>query len=192
MVTRERRALKLGIPVDQLPDNRGKSTKNKKRLGDHYRWNNDRMLSSHGYVKVRVGVGHALADPKGYAYEHLFVWVEAGRRLPEKGEVIHHRNEDKTDNQLSNLELTTRHEHAAKHNKMVADAVVREIRERYASGEDATTLADEFGISFQRAYRFIRGETRKEAGGPIQQHSLRLNANRNRVKKHRGINNENR
>lgn len=139
----------------------------------HYRWNNGRMLSSQGYVKVRVGRGHPLADPNGYAYEHLLVWSKAGRQLPEDGQILHHRNEDKSDNRLSNLELLTRREHAAEHNRMISDTAVREIRIRYAAGEDGTALAAEFGIPFQRVYRFIRGETRKGAGGPIQSGVLR-------------------
>lgn len=33
----------------------------------HGRWNDDRMIASNGYVKLRVGVEHPLADPNGYA-----------------------------------------------------------------------------------------------------------------------------
>ena len=177
---RLRSAKKLGCSIRDLPDNRGKHGRHIKGSA-HHRWNDCRMLSEHGYVKVRVGVGHHLADPNGYAYEHLVVWSQAGRTLPSADQVIHHRNEDKTDNRLSNLELLTRREHAAEHNNMVSDSVVREIRVRYAAGENATDLAEEFGIPFQRAYRFIRGETRKGAGGPIQAGSLRKNANKKRT-----------
>lgn len=179
MQTRERMANMIGLAVDQLPDGCGKWPK--ASGPSHYRWNSCRLLSKHGYVKVRVGIGHALADPNGYAYEHLVVWCNAGRPQPGCGQILHHRNGDKTDNRLSNLELLTRQEHAAEHNRMVGDSVVREIRVRYAAGEDATALANEFRIPFQRAYRFIRGETRKGAGGPIQNGSLRQNANRNRA-----------
>lgn len=160
--------------------NNPRSHNNTKRGEDHHRWNADKIISSHGYAKIRIGIGHPLADPNGYAYEHLVVWQNAGRTLPSGDQIIHHRNEDKTDNALSNLELLTRREHAAEHHQMVSDSVVREIRVRYAAGEDATKLADEFGIPFQRAYRFIHGETRKSAGGPIQFGPLRKSANRTR------------
>jgi hypothetical protein len=58
MATREQRARKLGIPLDQLPDGRGKnpaSWGNAKRGSEHPRWNDGRMLNEDGYVKVRVG-----------------------------------------------------------------------------------------------------------------------------------------
>lgn len=80
----------------------------------HPRWNH-RILSTDGYVKVRAGVEHPLSDPCGYAYEHLLVWASAGRRLPRADELIHHTDEDKTNNRLDNLELKTRSEHARLH-----------------------------------------------------------------------------
>lgn len=171
MPTRERRAKMLGIPVNQLPDGRGKG---RKASGSkHYRWNAEKIISSHGYVKIRVGVGHPLADKNGYAYEHHVVWRNAGRQLPERNQVIHHRNEDKTDNQLGNLELLTKREHADEHHMMVSDSAVREIRVRYAAGEKGTDLAKEFNLPYQRIYRFIHGETRLGAGGPVQSGGLR-------------------
>lgn len=85
------------------------------RGSEHHRWNDGRQISSHGYVKIRVGVDHPLADPNGYAYEHLLVWVSAGRERPPKGWLLHHKNDDKTDNRLSNLELLRRGVHNALH-----------------------------------------------------------------------------
>lgn len=82
---------------------------------DHPRWNRERMVSDHGYIKLRVGKEHPLADPNGYAYEHLVVWVSAGRPRPSDGETLHHRNEDKSDNRIGNLELLTRPEHSRHH-----------------------------------------------------------------------------
>jgi hypothetical protein len=91
------------------------SWNNTKRGADHHRWNAGRMLSEDGYVKVRVGAEHPLADPNGYAYEHLVVWCAAGRPRPADGETLHHKNEDKTDNRLDNLDVLTRADHNALH-----------------------------------------------------------------------------
>ena len=97
------------------PDQRGIHTNHAKGAA-HPRWNDDRKLATTGYIKVRVGRGHPLADPNGYAYEHLVVWCAAGNLRPGSGEVIHHRNENKTDNRIENLELVTHSEHMRYHN----------------------------------------------------------------------------
>lgn len=88
---------------------------NHRRGPEHYAWTQERIVSSHGYVRLRVGKEHPLADPNGYAYEHLVVWVSAGNPRPNVSEVLHHRNECKGDNRLDNLELLTRQEHSKSH-----------------------------------------------------------------------------
>lgn len=68
------------------------------------RWSEERMVASTRYAKVRVGRLHPLADPNGYAYEHLVVWCSAGNPKPARGEILHHKNGIKTDNRIENLE----------------------------------------------------------------------------------------
>lgn len=64
-----------------------------------------KTIASNGYVLVRVGRHHHLADVRGYAYEHRLVAEKAlGRRLNEK-EIVHHRNGNKIDNSPDNLEV---------------------------------------------------------------------------------------
>jgi len=82
-----------------------------------HRWKPGGRVGSTGYVKVRVGKLHPLADPNGWAYEHLVVWVSAGNPRPVPGEILHHRNEDKTDNRIENLHLMSRAEHNRLHNR---------------------------------------------------------------------------
>lgn len=89
------------IPISKFTDYHCRGNK-------HYRWNNKKMVSTGGYVKVRVGREHPLADPNGYAYEHLLVWVAAGNPLPDSDELIHHKNEDKQHNEIGNLEKKNR------------------------------------------------------------------------------------
>jgi hypothetical protein len=97
--------------------------KNPKSWGNHkfgaesHRWSDQKIISSHGYVKLRVGTDHPLADPNGYAYEHLVVWVAAGNRRPAAGQTLHHKNDNKQDNRISNLELLTRSAHNSHHIK---------------------------------------------------------------------------
>lgn len=63
------------------------------------------MRASQGYILIRVGPDHHLADVRGYAYEHRLVAEEKlGRRLL-PGEQIHHRDGDKANNDPGNLEV---------------------------------------------------------------------------------------
>ena len=82
----------------------------------HYRWNKKRITSTDGYVKIRAGHAHPLADPNGYVYEHLMVWISAGREAPPAGYLLHHSNDDKTDNRIENLKMMSRADHNALHN----------------------------------------------------------------------------
>lgn len=50
-----------------------------------------------------------------YCYEHHLVWWQNVGSLPKNGEVIHHKNKDKTDNRFSNLEILAMVEHSRQH-----------------------------------------------------------------------------
>lgn len=87
---------------------------NQPKADKAHKWNEGRMISSHGYAKLRVGRGHPLADRNGYAYEHLVVWVSAGREKPKRNEVLNFKNDVRADCRLHNLEKITRKEHSSR------------------------------------------------------------------------------
>jgi len=72
---------------------------------DIHNWKGGRTISSHGYVLIRVGKGHPLADCRGYAYEHRIVMQKKIGRPLKKSELIHHIDGDRQNNKPGNLEL---------------------------------------------------------------------------------------
>ena len=68
-------------------------------------WRGGRSIASNGYVLVRVGKEHPLADVRGYAYEHRVVAEQIIGRPLRKGEQVHHRDGDRTNNDPENLEV---------------------------------------------------------------------------------------
>jgi hypothetical protein len=69
-------------------------------------WKGGRSIASNGYVLIRVGAGHHLADVRGYAYEHRLVAEEKIGRHLLPGEQVHYINGLKTDNRPENLQVT--------------------------------------------------------------------------------------
>jgi hypothetical protein len=86
--------------------------------GKNGQWRGGRVVVSNGYVLVRVGTSHHLADVRGYAYEHRLVAErKLGRRLL-PGEIPHHLDGNKRNNHPDNLAVvpSPRH-HQAAHRK---------------------------------------------------------------------------
>src|SRR5882672_6983709 len=88
----------------------------KRRFGpDNPNWKGGRVVDPRGYVLIRVGVDHPLADVRGYAYEHRLIAYNEGRLKPGDKLQVHHADEKKGNNSSSNLELLTVREHRVKH-----------------------------------------------------------------------------
>lgn len=105
-----------------MAENREKKSRRQRREGNP-NWQGGRSVASNGYVLIKVGVDHHLADVRGYAYEHRLVAEQkAGRRI-EPGEHVHHINGDKVDNRPENLEILTVAEHCKRHRNSDSDFV---------------------------------------------------------------------
>lgn len=124
-----------------------------------------------GYRHVKVMIdGHQTSTPA-----HRLVWRVFHGPIP-LGLTINHRNGDRADNRLINLELATYAEqsrhmiHVLKHGHVLNQngeansmaklyrAAVREIRRRRAAGEKLLVLAVEFGVTDRAISKIARGD----------------------------------
>lgn len=99
------------------PERRAALAQKMKREGNP-NWKGGRSVASNGYVLVKVGTDHPMADVRGYAYEHRLVAAEKLGRPLQPGEQAHHADENKQNNAPDNIEPepSIAH-HRAKHRK---------------------------------------------------------------------------
>ena len=69
-----------------------------------------RRLTTRGYIEVWKP-DHPMAQKSGYLMEHRLAMSEHLGRMLDQSEVVHHKNEIKTDNRIENLELLGKVEH---------------------------------------------------------------------------------
>ena len=77
-------------------------------------WKGGRKKNPYGYIEI-YQPGHGNADAGGYVKEHVLVMVEHLGRDMKNGEIVHHINEDKSDNRVENLKVMSRCEHQRIH-----------------------------------------------------------------------------
>lgn len=120
---------------------------------DHFRWNGGRKHNSAGYIEV-LRPGHPMAS-RNYVYEHRLVMAEHLGRMLTPEEHVHHINENKSDNRIENLQLTTNTEHRSLHRgrkhsdetkkKIGAYSSNRpaEVRKKISDGQKGRVVSDE-------------------------------------------------
>lgn len=72
------------------------------------------IKTSHGYLRIYAPT-HECAGKDGYVYLHHYNWVNSGKKPPKRGEILHHKDGNRQNNHISNLQLLTRSTHASHH-----------------------------------------------------------------------------
>jgi hypothetical protein len=78
-------------------------------------WQGGRKVDKRGYVYINVGRDHPMAGTTPYVAEHRLVMAEMLGRWLTWDEIVHHIDEDKGNNDPSNLELKDRASHMRAH-----------------------------------------------------------------------------
>jgi hypothetical protein len=118
------------------------------------RWNGGRRVRPDGYVDV-YSPGHPCAY-KNRALEHRLVYESHIGRYLHPDEIVHHINENKSDNRIGNLELLDRVKHAKHHftgvkypNRFKPRISKSILRKKYIEKEmTLREIALEHGISY--------------------------------------------
>ena len=104
------------------------------RVGTRPNYGSGRRVRADGYIEL-WRPGHPLARRDGYIFEHRLVAYEAGLLIDPELQV-HHRNEDRADNRLENLQIMDCAGHAVLHHPPQSDSLRghwRELQEAAAT-----------------------------------------------------------
>ena len=83
---------------------------------NNYHWSGGRKDQSGGYI-LAYAPDHPHRDKNGFVLEHRLVMERSIGRILSDNEIVHHKNGDKRDNRIENLQIMTRAEHALYHMK---------------------------------------------------------------------------
>lgn len=80
-------------------------------------WKGYRLSWGYRYIKMP---SHPSCDNNSYMAEHRLVMEKKLNRYLDSNEIVHHKNHNKQDNRIENLEVMTQSQHILKHKKEMA------------------------------------------------------------------------
>ena len=111
---------------------------------DHPCWKGGQIIDRDGYVKTWAP-DHPWPR-KGYLREHIrVIELSIGRRIF-PNECVHHKDHDRKNNAIENLELMNRGEHSQIHSKLTKDQA-KEIILACHRKESSTVIGKRYGIA---------------------------------------------
>jgi hypothetical protein len=111
-----------------------------------YKFGEKRLDAYWGYIWVFVGGEEPLFPGKRWVLEHRLKMARKLKRRLRKNEIVHHDDEDKTNNRITNLVLTTRAKHVLDHPRVLSEETKRKISaaaKRWSSTPEFCKMASE-------------------------------------------------
>lgn len=103
-----------------------------KKGADHPKWKGGTLVDRDGYI--RTWAPEHPWPRKGYIMEHVRVMeLKIGRRI-KPTECVHHKDHDRQNNSIENLELMLRSEHSKHHRAKDKHLRKKDARGRYTCG----------------------------------------------------------
>lgn len=100
---------------------------------NHPCWKGGKIIDKDGYILV-YAPDHAFPRKMRYIREHILVIENAiGRRLA-KDECVHHKDHNRQNNSIENLELVKRGEHSKLHRKLDVKTFKRDLAGKFTCG----------------------------------------------------------
>lgn len=109
--------------------NRKRGWKNFKK-DKHPCWKGGRIIDRYGYIRI-YAPDHFAPRRGGYILQHRYLMELKINRPLLKTEIVHHKNHDRQDNRLSNLEIVDRSSHSRHHRTLDAHKFKRNTKGRY-------------------------------------------------------------
>lgn len=107
---------------------------------------------------------HPRAYKDGYVFDHVLIMEEhLGRYLRyvsfnhRDNEIVHHKNGDKTDNCIDNLQLMTHGEHSRMHHRKLSRYQIEWALEEIEAGRTMISVAKELGVTSTALYQYRSG-----------------------------------
>lgn len=143
-----------GYPADWVPGHQAKGKDSQMYTGVRHRY---------GYSSSYVP-DHP-RQVQGYVFDHILIMEkQLGRYLKYYGlnnaenEIVHHENEVKSDNSISNLELMTHREHSRIHAYKVDRGQVLSMLSSVKQGITQTEVASKYGVSRATVHDYVTGK----------------------------------
>lgn len=113
-------SIKYQMKILNIPRRKGDSLKSFYIMEKSHSWKKGSYVTSGGYIKIKVTPDDQfiiMADSHRYIFEHRYVMAKHLDRPLARYEIVHHKNNNRSDNRIENLILLPNRKHGKRHNR---------------------------------------------------------------------------